>query len=254
MVMEPTILLVNDDGVHAPAIKLLQNVLSDIGNVYIVAPDRDKSGASHSLTLSSPLHFMKLAENIISVQGTPADCVHLAATGLLPSKPDICISGVNMGANLGSDILYSGTVAAAFEAITCNIPALAFSITESKPQHLNDAVDYVVATVLRYLANPLPTDIMLNINIPDLPAASVKGSQATRLGRRAPSSPAIKYQSTRGHNCYWVGEPGVPDLTEENTDFSAIEQGYISVTPLQIDMTRHEAIAEINNWLNGKQS
>jgi 5'-nucleotidase len=252
MAMKPTILLVNDDGVYSPAIKLLQDALSDIGEVYVVAPDRDKSGSSHSLTLSSPLHLTKLAENIISVQGTPADCVHLAATGLLPKKPDICISGVNLGPNLGSDVLYSGTVAAAFEASTCNIPALAFSITESKPQHLNTAVDYVVAIVAKYLAKPLPVNIILNINIPDIPSEDIKGVLTTKLGSRAQSHPAVEYKSPRGHNCYWIGKPGLPDLTAENTDFAAIEQGFISVSPLQIDMTKHEAIADISNWLHGK--
>ena len=250
--MKPTILLVNDDGVHADAINLLQHALADIGDVYIVAPDRDKSGSSQSLTLSYPLHLTKLSEKIISVQGTPADCVHLAATGILPNKPDICISGVNTGPNLGSDVLYSGTVAAAFEASTCDIPALAFSINSSKPEHLNAAVDYAVATAVKLLANPLPADTVLNINIPDIP--NIKGVLTTRLGSRAQSQPTMEYKSPRNHDCYWIGKPGAPDFTEQGTDFVAIEQGFISVTPLHIDMTRHESMADVDNWLNGKST
>lgn len=248
--MKPTILLVNDDGVHAEAINLLQKTLADIGDIYIVAPDRDKSGSSQSLTLLYPLHLTHLAERVVSVQGTPADCVHLAATGILPKKPDFCISGVNLGANMGSDVLYSGTVAAAFEASTCNIPAIAFSITASKPRHLNSAIDYAATTAIKRLANPLPADMVLNINIPDIPAESIRGVATTRLGSRAQSQPTMKYKSPRGHNCYWIGKPGAPDLTEQDTDFVAIERGFISVTPLQIDMTKHAAIADVNKWLN----
>jgi 5'-nucleotidase len=249
MMKKPVILISNDDGIYSEALNLMEGVLSKFATVYIVVPDRDKSGTSQCLTLMDPVHLNWVSKNRVSVQGTPADCVHLAITGLLPVVPDLVVSGINLGANLGDDVLYSGTLAAAFEASTCGIPALAFSLDSHKPNSYDVALDYMKRFVIKHLEKPLKTDTVLNINIPDAEGSKVQGVKVTRLGRRNPSSPMIKYKSPRGRDCYWIGRPGDVRSYDEGTDFAAIKDNYVSVTPLHIDMTEHNAIKAIEGWL-----
>ncbi|MBT4804288.1 MAG: 5'/3'-nucleotidase SurE [Legionellales bacterium] len=249
MKKKPVILISNDDGIYSEALDLMERVLSDFATVYVVVPDRDKSGTSQCLTLMDPVHLNWVSENKVSVQGTPADCVHLAITGLLPVVPDLVVSGINLGANLGDDVLYSGTLAAAFEASTCGIPALAFSLDSHKPNSYDIALEHMKRIVIKHLEQPLKTDTVLNINIPYTENTDVQGIKVTRLGRRDPSLPMIKYKSPRGRDCYWIGRPGAVRSYDKDTDFTAVRDGYISVTPLHIDMTEHSAIKDIEGWL-----
>ena len=246
---KPCILISNDDGIHAPALELMASALAEIATVYIVAPDRDKSGSSQSLSLHTPLQLNWMGSHKVSVQGTPADCVHLASTGLLPVKPNLVISGVNIGANLGDDVLYSGTVSAAFEACTCGIPALAFSLCAREPAYYQTALHYVQQFVLKALRTPLSPQTVLSVNIPDLPLDKIQGIKTTRLGARQPSMPMIPYVSPRQRQCFWIGKPGAPKDDQEGTDFAAIDAGFVSVTPLHIDMTHYTMIESVTDWL-----
>lgn len=251
MATKPLILLVNDDGVHAPALAMMQKDFSDFADVYIVAPDRDKSGSSQSLTLTTPLHVTWISEKVASVQGTPADCAHLACTGLLPRNPDLVVSGINMGPNLGDDVLYSGTIAAALEARTCGIAALAFSIATKEYDNLAGAVTIVRDMVQKFFKNKVISDTVLNVNIPNLPVQNIQGSLVTRLGTRHSSEAMMPYVSPRGHVCYWIGKPGAAKDCQQGTDFAAIDTGYISITPLQIDMTNYTIMTKVADWIDG---
>ncbi len=243
------ILVSNDDGYLSPGLDQLVEAASPFGEVTVVAPDRDRSGASNSLTLDAPLHAVETDNGYIRVDGTPTDCVHLAITGLLETEPDMVISGINLGANLGDDVLYSGTVAAATEGRFLGLPAMAVSITAFDPQHLPTA-GKVVATLLRRLqAEPLPQDTILNVNIPDLPWEAIKGFRSTRLGHRHKAEPVHKTTDPRGRVIYWVGPAGPEQDAGPGTDFHAVREGYVSVTPIQIDLTRHEALNHMSDWL-----
>ncbi len=248
------ILISNDDGVEAPGIAALQKGLADMASLVLVAPDRDRSGASNSLTLDSPIRARQLAENIISVSGTPTDCVHLALTGLLDQEPDMVISGINAGANMGDDVLYSGTVAAAMEGRFLGLPSIAISLA-SQPgsdslTHYDSAVQVARFLIKRLRHAPFPANTILNVNVPDLPWDEIQGIQSTRLGHRHKAEPVIKDADPRGRPIYWVGPPGAEQDAGEGTDFHALRNGYVSVTPIHVDLTRHEALSGLSDWLN----
>ncbi len=245
------ILLSNDDGYQAPGIQTLAHHLRQVAEVTMVAPDRDRSGASNSLTLERPLRATWVDEVTVRVDGTPTDCVHLAITGLLRSEPDMVISGINSGANLGDDVLYSGTVAAAMEGRFLGLPAMAVSLVGSPPSHYDTAAQVVLRLIDRLLANPLPADTILNVNVPDLPWAELAGFEATRLGHRHKAEPVITSADPRGRPIYWVGPPGAEQDAGPGTDFYAVRHKRVSVTPIQVDLTRHGAVPQVAEWLGG---
>ncbi|KHT38522.1 5'/3'-nucleotidase SurE [Vibrio sinaloensis] len=242
------VLLSNDDGVHAQGIHALAESLNDIADVTIVAPDRNRSGASNSLTLEQPLRVNEIADGVFSVQGTPTDCVHFALNELMKDDlPDLVLSGINHGANLGDDVLYSGTVAAAMEGHFLGVQAVAFSLVGK--QNFTSAGKIARHIVEQHLAKPIPTNRLLNINVPDLPFDELKGIAVTRLGARHHAEAMIKQQDPRGHDIYWLGPPGKEQDAGEGTDFYAVDQGFVSVTPLQVDLTAHESLMSMENWL-----
>ena len=243
------ILLSNDDGYQADGLQTLALALSDVAELVIVAPDRNQSGASHSLTLDVPLRVGQTRDGIYFVTGTPTDCVHLAITGLLDDEPDMVIAGINHGANLGDDVLYSGTVAAAIEGRFLGLPAVAVSLVGNEPRHFDTAGQAVRALLSRLQADPLPADTILNINVPDQPAQDIAGFQVTRLGHRHRAEPAVPTTDPKGRTVYWVGAAGAGQDAGPGTDFHAVENGYVSVTPLQIDLTRHDRIEQLRDWL-----
>ncbi|WP_375751324.1 5'/3'-nucleotidase SurE [Vibrio sp. HN007] len=244
------ILLSNDDGVHAEGLKALAESLSDIAEIIIVAPDRNRSGASNSLTLENPLRVKQLSNNIYSVQGTPTDCVHLALNELLKDDyPDLVLSGINHGANLGDDVLYSGTVAAAMEGHFLGVQSVAFSLVGNK--HFDTAKQVVRNIVEQHIKHPIPTNRLINVNIPDVPYEELKGTQITRLGARHHAENMVKQKDPRGHEVYWLGPPGKEQDAGEGTDFYAVEQNMVSITPMQVDLTAHESLGSMSNWLKG---
>ena len=243
------ILLSNDDGYQARGLRMLADGLSDLADITIVAPDRNRSGASNSLTLDAPLRVEKAAENVYFVNGTPTDCVHVAITGLLSEEPDMVVSGINHGANLGDDVLYSGTVAAAMEGRFLGLPALAVSLVTTDEQNFGTAVDLVRQCVNRMQSDPLPGDTILNINVPDLPLESIRGTCATRLGFRHKAEPVIKTRDPKGRPIYWVGPAGEGQDVGPGTDFHAVASGYASVTPIKVDLTDHQALEPLASWL-----
>jgi len=243
------ILLSNDDGYQAPGLLSLHQSLSDLGDIDVVAPDRNRSGASNSLTLEAPLRAETQPNGFVSVDGTPTDCVHLAITGLLDKEPDIVVSGINAGANLGDDVIYSGTVAAATEGRFLGFPAVALSINSFTPKHFTSAARVAKKIIQQLMLKPMASDVILNINIPDYPYDEIKGIKATRLGHRHKAEPVVKMQDPRGRDIYWVGPPGAEQDAGEGTDFYAIREGYVSITPIQVDLTRHEAVADVSSWL-----
>ena len=245
------ILLSNDDGYAAPGLRALMQEMQQHGDVSVVAPDRNRSGASNSLTLHSPLRIHHHPDGVISVEGTPTDCVHLAITGLLAEEPDLVVSGVNSGANLGDDVLYSGTVAAAMEGRFLGLPAIAVSCVAEQPEHFETAAQ-VAGKILQQLeADPLPADTILNVNVPDLPLAELKGFEATRLGHRHKAEPVIKDTDPRGRPLYWIGPAGAEEDAGPGTDFNAVRQGFVSVTPLHVDLTRYTAMEQVAGWVQG---
>lgn len=244
------ILLSNDDGYRAPGLRVLAEALSPLHTVSVVAPDRNRSGASNSLTLERPLRANVADNGFTAVNGTPTDCVHLAITGLLESEPDIVISGINDGANMGDDVLYSGTVAAAMEGRFLGLPAIAVSMGSYEPKYFETAAKAIVQLVEKLQQQPLKQDSILNVNVPDLPWAEIKGIKATRLGNRHKAEDVIKQIDPRGEPVYWVGPPGKTQDAGEGTDFYAIEQACISITPLQIDLTRYDSLNGLSDWLD----
>lgn len=248
------ILLSNDDGYLAEGLSALANALRKHADISVVAPDRNRSAASNSLTLELPLRAYQADNGFIKVDGTPTDCVHLAITGFLDKEPDMVFAGINHGANLGDDVLYSGTVAAATEGRYLGLPAVAVSLVGSNPSHF-DTAGQVAETLLKQLIKvPLPQDTILNVNVPDVPYEELKGYQATRLGLRHKSEPVIKSEDPRGRIIYWVGPPGAEQDAGPGTDFYAINAGYVSVTPLQIDLTWYERINVLKAWLPKKEN
>jgi 5'-nucleotidase len=243
------ILLSNDDGYLAEGLNALANALREHAEISVVAPDRNRSAASNSLTLEMPLRAYATDNGFIKVDGTPTDCVHLAITGLLDHEPDMVFAGINHGSNLGDDVLYSGTVAAATEGRFLGLPAIAISLVGSNPVHFETAADVAVTLLKQLVKKPLPKDTILNVNVPDVALKDLKGFKATRLGQRHKSEPVIKSKDPRGRIIYWVGPPGAEQDAGPGTDFYAINEGYVSVTPLQIDLTRYESIDALASWL-----
>lgn len=248
------ILVSNDDGVNAPGIKALVKELENIAKIDTVAPDRNRSAASNSLTLMRPLRVNQLDNGAYSVQGTPTDCVHLAVTGFINPKPDMVVSGINDGANLGDDILYSGTVAAAMEGRFLGLPAIALSMVGEKVKHFETGAIVARKLVTKLKHMPLPSSTILNVNIPDLPYEQIKGYEITRLGSRHCSEPLVEQLDPRGHKMYWVGPPGQEQDAGQGTDFNAINRGFVSITPLQLDMTHYEMFSHLSEWVNGVES
>jgi len=245
------ILISNDDGYMAEGIRALADAMSSLGDITVVAPDRNRSGASNSLTLENPLRVNKLDNGVYRVEGTPTDCVHLAITGLLDDEPDMVIAGINAGANLGDDVLYSGTVAAAIEGRFLGLPAVAISLNGHTATHFKTAAWAAKKLISQLLSSSLPADTILNVNVPDLPIDKITGFESTRLGRRHKAEPVIKELDPRGRAMYWVGPAGEEEDAGPGTDFDAINRGAVSVTPLQIDLTHYDAIDGVANWLQG---
>lgn len=244
------ILVSNDDGYQTQGIIRLAAVLKEIAEVIVVAPDQDRSGASNSLTLKRPLYITCHENGFFSVEGTPTDCVHLAINGLLDENPDMVVSGVNAGPNLGDDVIYSGTVAAAMEGRFLGLPAVAVSLaSRHQPQYYDTAARVAKRIVIRLRENPLPADTILNVNVPDLPWEQLVGFQATRLGHRHKSEPMLKGIDPRGHTIYWIGSAGPEQDAGPGTDFYAVRTGYVSITPIQVDLTRYTALDQVAHWL-----
>ena len=247
------ILLSNDDGYQAPGLAALHGAISGIAETIVVAPDRDRSGASNSLTLEQPIRARTGENGFIRVEGTPTDCVHLAITGLLEEEPDMVVSGINAGANMGDDVIYSGTVAAATEGRFLGYPAIAISIASHTPRYFDSAARVAVDLVQRLCERPLAADSILNVNVPDLPYDQLKGMLATRLGHRHKAEPVVKAEDPRGRPIYWVGPAGAEQDAGPGTDFHAVRNGFVSVTPLQVDLTRHQALESLAAWLERQE-
>lgn len=242
-------LLSNDDGYQAAGLEVLARTMQAFGEITVVAPDRDRSGVSNSLTLDAPLYTQQVSDRFFYVNGTPTDCVHLAITGLLDDMPDMVISGVNHGANLGDDVIYSGTVAAAMEGRFLGRPAIALSLAGENPSHYETAGEVVGKLIGKLLADPIDSDLLLNINIPDMPFAQLDGFEVTRLGQRHKSEPAIRMKDPKDRTVYWVGPAGAGQDAGPGTDFHAVSENRISVTPLQVDLTRYAALNRVSEWL-----
>ncbi|WP_455366658.1 5'/3'-nucleotidase SurE [Kaarinaea lacus] len=246
------ILLSNDDGYQAPGLKTLANILQSIAEITVVAPDRNRSGASNSLTLDAPMRPQIMDNGFISVDGTPTDCVHLAITGLLDHEPDMVIAGINAGSNLGDDVIYSGTVAAAMEGRFLGLPAMAVSLVGEKFLHFETAAQVTVKLVEKLEKHPLPADTILNVNVPDVSWDQLAGFEATRLGRRHKSEPVVKTEDPRGRPIYWVGPVGKEEDAGPGTDFHAINNNSVSITPIHVDLTQYKAIDTVASWLQGE--
>jgi len=248
------VLVSNDDGVDAPGIHALADGLRAAGHsVTIVAPDRDRSGASNSLTLDVPLRAKSVAKGVFSIAGTPTDCVHLALAGLLDEQPDIVVSGINNAANLGDDVIYSGTVAAAMEGRFLGLPAIAMSLvtTDHQARHFETAARVAVELVSRLLSDPLPADTILNVNVPDRPWAEVAGFEVTRLGHRHRAEPCVPQTDPRGREVWWIGPAGPEQDAGPGTDFDALRRGFVSITPIHVDLTRYQALETVAGWVGG---
>jgi 5'/3'-nucleotidase len=243
------ILLSNDDGYFAPGIAVLAEALAGLASITVVAPERDRSGASNSLTLDRPLSVRKSGNGFLFVNGTPTDCVHLAVTGLLEELPDMVISGINLGANMGDDTIYSGTVAAATEGYLLGIPSLAISLASKAGRHFDTATRVAGELVARFQKLPPPEPVLLNINVPDVPYDALKGFEVTRLGRRHKAEPVIKTVNPRNETVYWVGAAGGAQDAGPGTDFYAVAANRVSLTPLQMDLTHQQQIPVVRSWL-----
>jgi 5'-nucleotidase len=243
------ILLSNDDGFLAPGLKILAKVLGEIAEITVVAPDRNRSGASNSLTLDNPLRAFTADNGFISVNGTPTDCVHLAVTGLLTEMPDMVVSGINEGSNLSDDVLYSGTVAAATEGRFLGLPSIAISLAGPHCHHYATAAHIAKILVQRLKDDRPPADTILNVNVPDLPLSEIRGFQITRLGTRHIAEPTVKAVDPRGRKIYWVGQPGPEQDAGPGTDFHAVNAGYVSITPLHLDLTHYKVFEQLAGWV-----
>lgn len=244
-------LISNDDGIYAEGIRILANCLKDLGDITIVAPDKNCSGASNSLTLDGPIKIKEIEPKVFRVTGTPTDCVHIALTGLLKPDPDIVVSGINAGANLGDDVIYSGTVAAAMEGRFLGYPAVAVSLVfgEGRHHHYETAGEAAKRIVRQLRRDPLPADTILNVNVPDCSWEEIKGFEVTRLGHRHRAEPVIKTTSPRGEEMYWIGPAGAEDDAGMGTDFDAVRRKYISITPIHVDLTRYQALDQVAGWV-----
>jgi len=244
------ILVSNDDGYHAPGLEALVAALRGLADITVVAPEVNHSGASNSLTLSRPLAVRQAANGFTYVNGTPSDCVHVALTGLLDRRPDLVVSGINNGANMGDDTLYSGTVAAASEGYLFGIPSIAFSLVAKGWSNLDAAAALARNIVEQQLKHPLGGPTLLNVNFPDLSLNQNKGMIATRLGKRHPSQPVVRSSTPYGETVYWIGPAGAANDAAEGTDFDAINKGYVSITPLRLDLTQHTQLLDVAKWVH----
>ncbi|MEM9385832.1 MAG: 5'/3'-nucleotidase SurE [Pseudomonadota bacterium] len=246
------VLISNDDGYRAPGIRALRDAIAPlVEQTVIVAPDRNRSGASNSLTLEQPVRVWKDAQDVYFTNGTPTDCVHLAVTGgLFDFEPDMVISGINHGPNLGDDVLYSGTVAAAMEGRFLGLPALAMSLASPRSRFMSAGAHVAAELVRRLMADPLPADTILNVNVPAVAVEDLGGYRSTRLGHRHKAEPAIPSTDPRGARIYWVGPAGEEQDAGEGTDFHALTEGCVSITPLQVDLTRHSALPSLAGWVS----
>jgi 5'-nucleotidase len=245
------ILVSNDDGYFAPGIEILHRVLSTVAEVTVVAPERDRSGASNSLTLDRPLSLRRTPAGFYHVNGTPTDCVHLAVTGMLDHLPDMVVSGINHGANMGDDTIYSGTVAAATEGFLLGIPSIAVSLASKEGRHFETAASVALRLVQRLQAQSFGAPVLLNVNVPDVPEQDLRGERVTRLGKRHKAEPVIRTVNPRQETVYWVGPAGAAQDAGEGTDFHAVAQNLVSITPLQMDLTHAAQIARVQAWLAG---
>jgi 5'-nucleotidase len=247
------VLIANDDGLHAPGIRLLSEQLAaECERVTIVAPDRDRSGASNSLTLDRPIRVEKRREGVFKVYGTPTDCVHIAITGLLGDEPDMVVSGINAGANLGDDVLYSGTVAAAMEGRFLGLPAMAVSLVyaDGEPKHYESGARAAQLLMRQLTEKPLPADTILNVNVPDMPWSEIRGFETTRLGHRHRSEDVIPIRDPRDRQFFWIGPAGGEQDNGPGTDFHAVRNRWVSVTPIHVDLTRYQALDEVSHWID----
>ena len=245
------ILISNDDGYFSPGLAALARAMREFGEVTVVAPEQNRSGASNSLTLDRPLSVRRADNGFLYVNGTPSDCVHIALTGLLEHRPDLIVSGINDGQNMGDDTLYSGTVAAAMEGYLFGLPAIAFSLCDKANLQLDSAARVASEVVARYVRRPLAGPFLLNVNIPNLPYDQLSGMACTRLGKRHPSEPVIRMTSPRGEQIYWIGPTGAARDGGPGTDFHAVAAGQVSITPLQIDLTHAGQQGAVAEWLQG---
>jgi 5'-nucleotidase len=243
------ILLSNDDGYFAPGLAALEQALSVLGVVTVVAPERDRSGASNSLTLDRPLSVRRATNGYYYVNGTPTDCVHLAVTGMLPELPDVVVSGINGGANMGDDTIYSGTVAAATEGFLLGIPSIAISLAGAL-EHFATAGQVAADLVKRFAQHHVDQPVLLNVNVPDVPLATLRGTKVTRLGKRHKAEPVVKAVTPRGETVYWIGAAGSAQDAGEGTDFHAVASNMVSITPLQMDLTRFTQMEMVERWLS----
>jgi 5'-nucleotidase len=243
------ILLSNDDGYFAPGLAALAEGLSGLGDITVVAPERDRSGASNSLTLDRPLSVRSAHNGFRYVNGTPTDCVHMAVTGILDFEPDVVVSGINSGSNMGDDTLYSGTVAAATEGYLLGIPSLAVSLVGTQFEHYDTAARVAAILVERIGRAPFGVPVLLNVNVPDVPFDALAGMEVTRLGRRHKAQPVVTGQNPRGETVYWVGPAGAAREAGPGTDFNALERGAVSITPLQVDLTHASQIPVVAGWM-----
>ncbi|ODC04260.1 5'/3'-nucleotidase SurE [Terasakiispira papahanaumokuakeensis] len=246
------LLLSNDDGVNAPGLAALASSLQSLGECCVVAPDRNRSGASNSLSLERPLKPQQTHHGFWSIDGTPTDCVHLALGGLFNFEPDMVVSGINAGANLGDDVLYSGTVAAAMEGRFLGKPALAISLAGHEHYETAAQVAYRLVSQYDRLSGELalPPRTLLNVNVPNRPYAQIQGFKVTRLGHRGQASAPVTVKDPRGQTRYWIAGVGKIAEAGPGTDFDAIAQGFVSITPLHIDMTRHDSLEQVSAWLD----
>ena len=243
------ILLSNDDGYFAPGLNILAEHLAKIADITVVAPERNRSGASNSLTLDRPLSVKKASNGFFYVNGTPTDCVHIALTGLMDEMPDMVISGINDGANMGDDTIYSGTVAAAMEGYLLGIPSIAVSMSQHNCTHFETAARIAVEMVQHYQKAGFASPTLLNINVPDVPYEQLKGRTVTRLGKRHKAEPVIQLKTPRNETVYWVGAAGKPNDGGDGTDFYAVSQNIVSISPIQVDLTKHTQMDELKQWL-----
>lgn len=241
------ILLSNDDGINAEGIRVLAEALRKFATVTVVAPDRNRSAASSSLTLVEPLRPLKLPNGDYCINGTPADCVHLAVNGFLSGQIDLVVSGINIGANLGDDVIYSGTVAAALEGRHLGLPSIAVSLVGRR--HFDTAAQVVADIIPKLYAEMLEKREIINVNVPDVPYEALKGMKVTHLGYRTSASEMVKQVDPRGESIYWIGAAGLPEYASEGTDFHAVKNGYVSLTPIQADMTAHSSLERLEKWL-----
>lgn len=243
------ILISNDDGYLAPGLAALVKACEGLGEIDVIAPEQNASGTSNSLTLGRPLNVYRAANGFRYVNGTPSDGVHLALTGLLGYRPDLVLSGINNGANMGDDTIYSGTVAAATEGYLLGVPAIAMSMTRKGSAHYDTAGRIARDLVQRLTERPFAAPVLLNVNVPDLATEELKGTQITRLGRRHKAEPVVRTINPRNETVYWVGAAGAAQDAGEGTDFNATANGYVSITPLQIDLTHVAQMGQIRDWL-----